>query len=134
MNISPQKFRETVLMLLFSKDFHDADATDLVELVSAELKVSASVVKKAECKLNQIMQNLDQIDAVITKNSTSYDLNRIQRVERSILRLAVYELLYEKTLDKEIVIAEAKRLAKKFSTPEASLFCQAIVDGVCKTR
>lgn len=132
MKLSPQKFRETVLLILFSKDFHDSDEQQLAVVVDEELKVGKGAVAEAQSKVYDILQHLIEIDAAIAKSSISYDFHRIGRVEKNILRLALYELKHEKICSKSVVIAEAKRLAKKFSTPESAVFCQAMVDALAK--
>jgi N utilization substance protein B len=134
MILSPQKFREVLLGLLFSRDFYTNDSDDIADLVVHELKITPRQAALAQEKVQKISQHLEEIDAAITKVSTSYDFERIGRVERNILRLAVYELVFEKKQDVAVIIAEAKRLAKKFSTPESALFCKAIVDTIGKSQ
>jgi N utilization substance protein B len=57
---------------------------------------------------------------------------RLQSVERTILRLAIFELVLKRELAPKIVFAEAKRLAKKFSTDEAVAFVHGILGAVAK--
>lgn len=128
----PQKFREIVFLLLFSQDAHESDPESLQNAIKQELKVSQKQVLEGWKKYEAIKESLADLDDSITKFATSYDLHRIQKVELAILRLCAYELLFEKELEVAIVIAEAKRLAKKFATPDAAAFCQAILDAMMK--
>lgn len=128
----PQKFREIVFLLLFSQDAHESDPESLQNAIKQELKVSQKQVLEGWKKYEAIKDVLSELDESITKFATSYDLHRIQKVELAILRLSAYELLFEKELEVAIVIAEAKRLAKKFATPDAAAFCQAILDAMMK--
>ncbi|MCE5295000.1 MAG: hypothetical protein LLF94_10380 [Chlamydiales bacterium] len=130
----PQKFRELVFLLLFSQDTHASDPDMLFETVSHELKVSLKAVQIAWEKVVAILTKLPDVDAEISSVSTSYDFHRIQKVELAILRLSCYELLVEKKLAVPIVIAEAKRIAKKFATPDAATFCQALIDAMVKSK
>lgn len=130
----PQKFREIVFLLLFSQDSHASDPEALVDAVSHELKVSKHSVKEGWKKYETIQSQLPEIDAEVSAVSTSYDFHRIQKVELAVLRLSCYELLFEKDLAPSIVIAEAKRIAKKFATPDAASFCQALLDGLVKLK
>jgi transcription antitermination protein NusB len=132
--LQPQKFRELVLQVLFSHDVHASDSQELCVLLSIELKVTKRHVKDALAKVEAIVNSLPEIDAVILEYSTSYAIDRIQSVERAILRLGLYELLLEKTVPYPVIVAEAKRLAKKFATPDAAVFCQALLDGVYKGK
>ena len=130
----PQKFRELIFLLLFSEELHPSDPDALIETVSRELKVRTREVKAAWDKVVEITLQLPEIDAEISRVSTSYDFPRIQKVELAVLRLSCYELLFDKKLAASIVIAEAKRLAKKFATPDAAQFCQALLDSVVKSK
>ena len=132
--LPPQKFRELVFLLLFSTDSHESDLEELFATVGHELKVSQPNVKLAWEKVEEIQKYLVDIDEKITEISTSYDFFRIQKVELAILRLAFYELLFEKKLSVPIIIAEAKRIAKKFATEDAASFCQALIDAVVKEK
>ncbi len=134
LDMPPQKFRELVFLLLFSQDTHESDPDSLFETVSHELKVSSRQVKTAWDKVEAVLKHLPDIDAEISVVSTSYDFDRIQKVELAILRLSYYELLFEKKLAVSIVIAEAKRIAKKFATPDAAAFCQALIDAMVKSK
>lgn len=128
----PQKFRELVFLLLFSQDVHASDPDMLFDTISHELKVSRKHIKAAWDRHEAILAHLPDIDADISAISTSFDFHRIQKVELAILRLCSYELFIEKKLSASIVIAEAKRLAKKFATPDAATFCQALLDAMVK--
>jgi len=130
----PQKFRELIFLLLFSEELHASDPDELIATVAKELKVRPKEVKMAWEKVVEITDKLQEIDADISAVSTSYDFHRIQKVELAVLRLSCYELLFEKKLAASIVIAEAKRLAKKFATPDAASFCQALLDSVVKIK
>jgi len=73
-------------------------------------------------------------DKVITKLSKDWTLNRIGRVVLSVLRLAIYELKFEKDTPASVVINEAVELAKRFSSPEAGKFVNGILGAFVKER
>ena len=73
-------------------------------------------------------------DKVITKLSKDWTLNRIGRVVLSVLRLAIYELKFEKDTPASVVINEAVELAKRFSSPEAGKFVNGILGTFIKER
>lgn len=132
--MAPHKFREIVFVLLFSLETQSGEPEELINLVMKELKVSRKQVKEAWEKVEGILANLLDIDADISQVSTSYEFHRIQKAELNILRLAFYELQYEKELAVPIVISEAKRLAKKFAGVDAASFCQALIDAYVKSK
>ena len=86
-------------------------------------------MKKIKCSIC----GKKEIDAVIVTHSQAYDLERIPRVERNIVRLGIYELLFSPDVPRKVVIAEAMRLARKFATKEAASFVNALMDSVYKS-
>lgn len=75
------------------------------------------------------VSHLEEIDSLIAASAENWRLPRMAAVDRNILRLAVYEFLYERTPGK-VVINEALEVTKKFSTPEAVQFVNGILDAV----
>ncbi len=128
MTLSHQKFREIVLQLLYSQEVAHPGEELVIPLMMNELSVPKSQVKLAYDKVLKIDGLTSEIDPLITSVSTSYDIERIQLVTKMILRLAIYELLFEKEVPPKVIIAEAIRLSRKFSSPESAAFVNAIVD------
>lgn len=128
MTLSQQKFREIVFQLLYSQDVASPDENLMIDLMMAELAVSKRNVRLAQEKVNKIKEHLAEIDSTIASVSTSYDFNRIQVVIKNILRLGVFELLFDDQIPPKVAIAEAIRLSRKFSTPESAFFVNALLD------
>jgi transcription antitermination protein NusB len=97
-----------------------------------ELKVSKKSVGLAIEKIAEVEPHLEKIDALIKETSLSYDFDRIQEVEKNVLRLAVFEMLYDASIPEKVAISEAIRLCKKFSTKESSKFVNALLDKILK--
>ena len=133
MALSQQKFREIVFQLLYSQDLAHPDDTLMIELMMAELAISKRSVRLAQERVQQILEHLPEIDALIASISTSYDFARIQVVTRNILRLAVFELLFDPQIPPKVAIAEAIRLSRKFNTPESASFVNALLDNLYHT-
>ena len=128
MALSPQKFREIVFQLLFSQDFVPMEE-EMLDFMMHQLAVPKSIMKKALEVEQLIASKLEELDEIIKKFSSSYDPERIGRVERTILRLGIYELIYGKEVPAKVAIAEAIRLTRKFATAESSLFVNAVLDA-----
>lgn len=75
---------------------------------------------------------LAAIDDIITKSSKNWRLERMARVDRNILRLAVYELKYESEIPPRVTINEAIEVAKRFGTAESSAFVNGILDRIAQ--
>ena len=81
----------------------------------------------AEHLAMKITENMEDVDAKIIKYAKGWSLDRINEVDKSILRLALYELMYEKETPKAVVINEALELAKKYSGDESAGFINGIL-------
>lgn len=127
--LPPQKIREIVFQLLYSADFGSDEAVE--EMVMQTLSVTKRSVRIAQEVANKIRDKLCEIDPLIVEHSKSYDWDRIPRVEKTILRLGIYELT-AKEVPGKVAIAEAIRLARKFATKEAANFINAILDTIYK--
>ncbi len=130
MPISPQKFREIVFQLLYSDDF--GGCAEVAEMLMAQLCVTKKIVREAYEIKEKILEKKKQIDELICKHSESYNFERIPRIERNVIRLGSYELLFSSDVPPKVAIAEAIRLTRKFATPEAATFVNAVLDSIYK--
>ena len=71
----------------------------------AELAVSRKAVRDAQAKVRAVGSHLKEIDTLIAKSSVGYSFERIQSVERNVLRIGVYELLYAAEIPPKVAIA-----------------------------
>jgi N utilization substance protein B len=74
--------------------------------------------------------NLDDIDTRIRDRAENWRIARMAVVDRNILRMAVYEFLYESETPKTVIINEALEIARRFSTYEATQFINGILDAI----
>jgi N utilization substance protein B len=86
--------------------------------------------------ISGVVQNKIQIDEAITKYATGWIVDTIAPVERSILRLAIYEIEYynDKDIPPKVAINEAIELAKAFSGPTAGKFVNGVLGGLYKNK
>ncbi len=81
-----------------------------------------------------VYRNRNEIDAVIEKHSLHWKLARMAVVDRNILRLAAYELLYLHDVPTNAILNEAIEIAKKFGTEDSGAFINGILDKVAHNR
>src|SRR5207244_12236894 len=74
-----------------------------------------------------------QIDELIQKSSSNWKLDRMARVDRNILRLAVYEILRRADVPVRVTLNEAIELGKKFGSEESSAFVNGVLDKIAHT-
>ena len=129
-----QKMREIIFEILYTYEFQSGSDEELIALMMKEHKISKRHILNALSMVKTIQENQKILDEYIQKVSHDYSLERIQTVERTILRLCVYEILVAKTIPEKVGISEAKRLARKFSTPDAARFVHGIIDGLISDK
>lgn len=134
MTLPPQKMREAVFQLLYSLDSGDSDLQDVLAFISKELAISKKYVVQAFEKVIRIRGELPAIDKEIAAVLQTYTFERIMSVEKNVLRLSTYEILFDEEVPPKVAIAEGIRLAKKFSTPESAVFVNAVLDAIYKRK
>lgn len=77
-----------------------------------------------------VAEHLDEIDRLIKKFSTNWSMDRMARVDRSLLRLAVFEILYCPEVPVNVIINEAIEIGKRFGTKETPAFVNGILDKI----
>lgn len=75
----------------------------------------------------------DEIDALIQRHSPRWKIERMTRVDRNVLRLTVYEALYE-GVPQKVALDEAIELAKRFGTEQSGAFVNGVLDAALKER
>jgi N utilization substance protein B len=132
MPVPIQKFREIVFQMLYSYDIGGPTEEDVQDLLMKELAVTRKTVKQAQEKVDDIRQKLKEIDKIILKTCVSYEFDRIQTVEKNILRLSIFEMLHDTGIPPKVAISEGMRLARKFGSPESAGFINAVLDNIYK--
>jgi len=121
--------RELVLAALYQREFTDAPPDELP--VGADPGDQRAYVQQV---LKGIADKKAEIDALIGARTVGWRFERLALVDRNILRLGVYELLYVPEVPGEVVIDEAVELSKKYGTENARLFVNGILDRIWKER
>lgn len=127
--------RELVLQFLYQQDMRSKYPTALTEALSEfwNLQEHDKTLKLfSEDLVRGVVEHGEAIDAKIKAYAENWDFHRIAVVDRNILRLAIYELLYRNDIPPVVSINEAIELAKKFSTEDSGRFVNGILDRVKK--
>lgn len=134
MTIPQEKFRELVFQMLYSSETGSGKEEDVQELLMKELAVTRKTVHSAQERVNQIRAILKELDTMIAHASFSYSFERIQTVEKNILRLGLFEMFFDDKIPPKVAISEAMRLARKFGTKESAGFINAVMDTLFKIQ
>ena len=129
---SRRKARECALQMLFAADVAEMPADEVVRTYWAELGESDldETAREFATRLAaRTLSNLELLDERIRSRAEHWRISRMAVVDRNILRLAVYEFLYEPT-PRTVAINEALEIARRFSTYEATQFINGILDAI----
>jgi N utilization substance protein B len=80
--------------------------------------------------VNGVLETKDQIDALVERYSQNWNISRMSCVDRNVMRVAVYEMLYCDDIPPKVSINEAVDIGKKFGTQESGAFINGIMDSI----
>jgi len=126
-----RKARECALQMLFSYDVARPPVEDLLDGYWGELAEAAEDVRHFANELVVgTVQNLEEIDERIRVRTEHWRIPRMAIVDRNLLRMAVFEFLFQPATPKTVAINEALEIARRFSTSEATQFVNGILDAI----
>ncbi len=125
-----RKSRELAMQALFYIDMSQNDSNDLLELFCVNFSPSKKARPFFLKLVNGVVQEKSEIDSIIEKFSDNWKISRMSCVDRNIIRIAVYELLYCQDIPPKVSINEAIDVGKKFGTELSGAFINGILDSV----
>jgi N utilization substance protein B len=123
--------REAVVQTLYALEQGNDKAVEQFDEILKDKKVKGAKAEFAKKTLKGVLENQQEIDKIIKDHLIDWDFNRLDKVDKQILRLGVYELLHTDT-PYQIVIDEAVKIAKNFSEDKAKSFINGILDRIAK--
>ena len=125
--------REAAVQFLYQLDTHKpADVEKALEEFWRQNDSKQNVRDFANDLLRGTLEKKTEIDAKITSLADNWDFARLAVVDRNILRLALYEMLFRPEIPPVVSINEAIEIAKKFSSAESGKFVNGLLDRVKK--
>src|SRR6266498_5720147 len=129
---SRRKARECALQVLFAADVAETSSDEVVRTYWSELgdtDIEQAARDFATRLASGTLAHVESLDERIRSRAEHWRISRMAIVDRNILRLAVYEFLYEPT-PRTVAINEALEIARRFSTYEATQFINGILDAI----
>ena len=128
MKLTRTQAREKIMIILYQIDFYKKEniSYDFEEVFKENLEIDNKYVRDI---VNGVLENIDNIDKIINKYLENWNLNRLGKTDKAILRLGTYELLYFDTPD-VVAINEAVELAKKYSDDKVVKLINAVLDKI----
>jgi N utilization substance protein B len=127
--------RETALQVLFQLDVA-GDASDITNVVrhwAEEFAVPESSIPFAQELVEGTLAHLEEIDTRLAQLSEGWALTRMAKVDRNLLRLACYEIIFRVEIPGRVTINEALEIAKRYGSDESGKFINGILDRVIES-
>ena len=133
-----RRARELTLQFLYQYDTlkesfpNSLILEEVIELfwTTKEIHLEDEVRGFANSLLIGVCENMNSIDSIINRYSQHWRLSRMSKIDRNILRMAIYELAYLMNIPPPVTINEAVELAKKYGTEESGSFVNGILDRI----
>ena len=128
-----RKARECALQILFQSEYSPPEINEVLSSYWSTNQNPPKIRDYAGLLVRGVYARKEEIDAMIAQSAHNWRIDRMTKVDRNILRMAVYEFLSEEGIPKRAVINEALEIAKKFSTEESAQFINGVLDGIKST-
>lgn len=129
-----RKARESTLQILFQLEFDDSQRDKTISQFLENKKADIEEIDLCTRLICGIAANQAEIDKIIQSASQHWRMARMAIVDKNILRMAAYEMLYDKNLAPAIIINEAIEIAKKYSSGQSATFINGILDALNKKK
>jgi len=128
MRLTRTEAREKIMIILYQIDFYLKDniSFDVESVIHENIEIDNKYVNDV---VNGVLENLENIDKIINKYLGNWELDRLGKTDKAILRLATYEILYYDT-PKVVAINEAVELSKKYSDEKIVKLVNAVLDKI----
>lgn len=133
-SLSRRKVREILLQAIFQMDFQKEDFDKNAFSFLEEQPLSNVDRSFAESYLKKLLENREMIDEKIIKNIERWTLNRLSKIDLTILRLGSYEILLEDDIPTQVSINEAIEMAKKYSEDKSKKFINGVLDAIAREQ
>jgi N utilization substance protein B len=124
-----RKSREQALQILYQLEVNRMKAEEALPLFESLLE-GQELLPFTEELVSGVEKHKDRIDEIIREHSKNWRIERMTIVDRNILRLAVFELLFREDIPPKVTLNEAIDLGKKFSTQDSGSFINGVLDSV----
>jgi len=126
------KAREFTLQILYQIDAIGTPIEEAMHYFWLEIQVPGEVREFSDRLLRGVMENKDRIDQLLAGYSENWSLERMNGVDRNVLRIATYEVLYCDEIPKNVTINEAVEIGKRFGSEDSGAFINGIIDKIAR--
>ena len=125
-----RRARELALQVLFHLEYNPGTPDGSFDCICKSFSPPKDIRPFSKQLVLGVWENRDDLDRVISKSSRNWRLERMSRVDRNILRVAVFEVLYMKDIPPKVSIDEAVEMGKRYGTEESGAFINGVLDNI----
>jgi len=125
-----RKAREVTLQVLYELDVQNIGVREAIERFWANFDAPEETRSFSTLLIEGAWNHREQIDKLISDNSENWTMTRMSRVDKSILRMAVYELLFCNDIPPKVTLNEAIDLGKAYGSENSGAFINGILDAL----
>lgn len=126
------KARKAALDLLYEGDIRNRSALDLLNTRKNELEYL--IREYTEYLISGVVEKRERLDEIISMRAKDWDLDRMPVIDRNILRLGTFELLWGRDLPEGVAISEAVELAKTLSTEDSATYINGVLAAISEIK
>ena len=131
--MSRKTAREIAMKMAYGKFFGcDDDYDTVLEISGVDAAAEPQDIEFADYLVKGIAENEQEIDKLISDASNGWSLERMPKVDLSILRIAVYELVFDKQAPQKVVINEAVRIATRYGGDDSPKFINGVLGNIAR--
>ena len=125
-----RRARELAIQVLFHLEFTPGQPEEVFQLICENFDSPVSIQFFSKQLVLGVCEKKHDLDRLIMRSSRNWRLERMPHVDRNILRIGVYELLFRKDIPPRVSIDEAVELGKKYGTEDSGAFINGVLDAV----
>ena len=122
--------RRVALQTLYEHDIARHDVAAILQRHTEDERLAPRVVAYATELVEGVLAHLDEIDAAIQRAASEWPISQMARIDKNVLRLAIYEILYNNSVPAKVAINEAVELAKYFGSDTSSRFVNGVLGTI----
>lgn len=125
-----RRAREIAVQVLYQREFDHREIEEAIALFWNNFEVLKGAMDFSERLVKGVEQHREELDRIIEQYSSNWRVDRMAHVDRTILRIATYEILYCDDIPPRVAINEAIDIGKKYGSEDSGAFINGILDKV----
>lgn len=127
-----RKARVYALEICYQLDILNSMNEESVQRVLDQKNLNRDIYSRVSMIVSGVIRNLSYIDGLLSKYSTNWDISRMSYIDRNILRIAIYEMLFVSDVPDIVAIDEAIEISKIYGAQDSGKFINGILDTIRK--